>query len=251
MTKKKLTIIIPTYNSEKFIKNCLNSILKQTFKDFIVFIADGGSTDRTLEILNNTLSNYKIISQKDKCSEEGINKCFSKIQTKFFMIIGSDDFLGNKKYIENLFKKINKPGIDIVFPNLGVVVNKRKKIIKQPNNFSYLKYKTIVPGLGWLAKKKIAKINRFSCKLKVATDYDFFYRLKNKGINFFRDNKSVYYFRLGGHSFKNAIIGFKEMKSISLKNNGPKIKIYCQYFLTLIKFFIKFIILKKYHKIDY
>ena len=48
-----LTVIIPTFNSSSYLKPCLNSLEKQTFKNYKVFIADGGSTDNTLEIFKN------------------------------------------------------------------------------------------------------------------------------------------------------------------------------------------------------
>jgi glycosyltransferase involved in cell wall biosynthesis len=69
MAKKKIiTIIIPTYNSEKHIQNCLASIHKQTFKDLVIYIADGGSNDRTLDIIRRSSRNFRIISKKDNSS---------------------------------------------------------------------------------------------------------------------------------------------------------------------------------------
>jgi glycosyltransferase involved in cell wall biosynthesis len=244
MFLKKVTIILPTYNSEKFLPICLKSIEEQTFKNFIIFCVDGGSTDDTFKIIKNSKLNIKIISKKDKSFEDGVNRSFRFIKTNFFMIIGSDDFLGGPNYIKSLYNVIKNNKYDIVFSQYGVVLNIRKKIIPQSNDFSCLNYKTVVPGLGWIAKKKILKSAKFSCKLKVATDYDFFLKLYKKKFNFFRINKSVYYFRLGGNSFKNALLGFKEQKFISLKSNGPKLKIYYIYFLSVIKFIVKFKILK-------
>jgi glycosyltransferase len=244
MFLKKVTIILPTYNSEKFLPICLKSIEEQTFKNFIIFCVDGGSTDDTFKIIKKSKLNIKIISKKDKSFEDGVNKSFRFIKTNFFMIIGSDDFFGGPNYIKNLYNVIKNNKYDIVFSQYGVVLNKRKKTILQSNDFSCLNYKTVVPGLGWIAKKKILKSAKFSCKLKVATDYDFFLKLYKKKFNFFRTNKSVYYFRLGGNSFKNALLGLKEQKFISLKANGPKLKIYYIYFLSVIKFIVKFKILK-------
>lgn len=243
MFLKKVTIILPTYNSEKFLPICLKSIEKQTFKDFKIFCVDGGSKDRTLKIIKNSKLNIKIISKKDKSFEDGINKSFRFIKTNFFMFIGSDDFLGDVNYIKNLYEIIKNKEYDIVFSQYGEASNKSKKIIQQNNDFSCLNYKTVVPGIGWIATKDILKSAKYSCKLKVATDYDFLLKLYKKKFNFFRTNKSVYYFRLGGNSFKNALLGFKEQKFISLKYNGPKLKIYYIYFLSVIKFIIKFKIL--------
>ena len=60
--KKKITIIIPTYNSEKYILESLKS-LKQSYKNYSVFIADGGSKDRTLSLIKKSNLNYR---KKDK-----------------------------------------------------------------------------------------------------------------------------------------------------------------------------------------
>ena len=46
-----LSIIIPVYNSERFLKECLDSVLSQSFSDFEVIVVDDGSTDSTCDIL--------------------------------------------------------------------------------------------------------------------------------------------------------------------------------------------------------
>ena len=56
---KKVTIGLPVYNGEKFIHKCLDSLLKQTFKNFIIIISDNASTDNTKKICQE-------YSQKDK-----------------------------------------------------------------------------------------------------------------------------------------------------------------------------------------
>ena len=50
-----ISIVIPVYNVEKYLKECLDSILNQTFKDFEVICVNDGSTDNSLEILMNLL----------------------------------------------------------------------------------------------------------------------------------------------------------------------------------------------------
>ena len=246
---KLLTILIPTFNSEKFLPTCLRSIEKQCFKNFQIFCVDGGSKDRTLKIIKNSKLNIKIISKKDKSFEDGVNKSFRYIKTNFFMIIGSDDFLGGPNYIKNLYNIIKNNKYHIVFSQYGEVLNKRKKIILQSNDFSCLNYKTVVPGLGWIGTKEILKSAKYSCKLKVATDYDFFLKLYKKKFNFFRTNKSVYYFRLGANSFRNALLGYYEQKTIGLRNNGSKLRIYFTYYFLITKFYTKFVILNLFFNI--
>ena len=61
-----------------------------------------------------------------------------------------------------------------------------------------MKYKTIAPGFGWIAKTKIFRKQKFDFKnFKIANDYEMFLRLYLKKKVFLRENKSIYYFRLG------------------------------------------------------
>ena len=60
----KVSVIIPVYNSEKYIKSCLNSVLEQSFKDYEIIAINDGSTDNTLKILKNYSlkhNNFKLL----------------------------------------------------------------------------------------------------------------------------------------------------------------------------------------------
>jgi glycosyltransferase involved in cell wall biosynthesis len=246
MTKNfQLTICIPTYNSEKYIGKCLNSIRKQTFQDFIIHIADGDSNDSTLEIIKKSCFNYKIISKKDNGNIDAANKLFASVRTDYFSLICSDDYLGNKNYFKYLFESIVKSKADIVCSCVAEVSNGKIKISKQDDNINNLSYKFNFSLAGFLAKKNVSKMGKFNTNYKVACDYDYALRLHKKGFNFFRDDRAIYNFRIGGISYKNAYLGFAECKNIALKYNGPKLKIYFQYFKSVLKFFIKHKCLKK------
>ena len=61
MEVKKLTVIIPTFNKIELLKECLQSLTKQTFKDFETIVIDNGSNDKTAEFLNSNYPKIKII----------------------------------------------------------------------------------------------------------------------------------------------------------------------------------------------
>lgn len=95
--KYDLTIIIPAYNSEKWIKECLDSVLQQktTYKYKVIVINDG-STDRTLEIINSykkIYSNLYIIDQENKGYSGARNIALKEIESKYIMFVDSDDIL--------------------------------------------------------------------------------------------------------------------------------------------------------------
>src|SRR5580698_6746094 len=57
---KLISVIIPSYNAEKYITDCLNSIIQQTYTSWEIIVINDGSTDKTLEILNQNKYKEKI-----------------------------------------------------------------------------------------------------------------------------------------------------------------------------------------------
>lgn len=90
----KITIVTPTYNSEKYIEKCIESIKKQSYKNYEHIIVDGNSNDRTVEILRKHENTYpmKWISEKDNGMYDAINKGFAMATGEVYAWINSDDF---------------------------------------------------------------------------------------------------------------------------------------------------------------
>ena len=120
--KYDLTVFIPTYNHEKFIRRAINSVLNQKFNGRAkIIIRDDKSTDKTVKILNHykKFKNISIIfSKKRMYHMVGRKKGFAlfyealkKINTKYFAILDGDDFWSDKLKIHrqiNAFKKDKK-----------------------------------------------------------------------------------------------------------------------------------------------
>ena len=108
----KVSIITPTFNSEKYLTKTLQSIKNQTYKKFELIIIDGGSTDRTLKIIKE---NKKLIqyceTKKDKGIYDAFNKGIKLAKGKYIVIVNSDDTL-----TKNALQILNK--YDLKFPNI-------------------------------------------------------------------------------------------------------------------------------------
>lgn len=119
MQKMKTSIIIVTYNAENYIKNCLNSILKQNNKNFDVIIVDNNSKDKTLEIINNfQKKSKKIYLLKNnenlgfsKSNNIGIKFAIEK-QSDYFLLLNQDTVVDKNliKTGEKYFKTIKDAG---------------------------------------------------------------------------------------------------------------------------------------------
>lgn len=89
-----ISIIIVTYNAEKFLQNCLDSIYIQAYPFIEIIVMDGGSTDGTVEILrgnSDKLAFWK--SEKDTGIYDAMNKALAHVQGEWIYFIGADDTL--------------------------------------------------------------------------------------------------------------------------------------------------------------
>ena len=121
----KVSIVIPAYNVEKYIEECLASLLKQTYKNFEVIIVNDGSTDLTPEIANvfNHCDNrFNLISQKNSGLSASRNRGIEMAKGEYICFIDSDDWV-DENYLENLLNAIEKNNCDIA---ASTIVRKRK-----------------------------------------------------------------------------------------------------------------------------
>ena len=93
-TDKKVSVIIPVYNGEKFIDNAIKSVLNQTYHNFEIIVVDDGSIDSSVSILKKYEKNSKVKVQYKKKNEgqaAAINFALSKIQGSYIAYLDCDD----------------------------------------------------------------------------------------------------------------------------------------------------------------
>ena len=110
----KVSIIIPVYNQQKYIKRCMDSAINQTLEDKEIIVVNDGSTDNTSSILNNyLLKNVKIINQENSGVAVARNKGLSMASGEYIQFLDSDDYL-KPKALEILYNTAKKNDVDIV-----------------------------------------------------------------------------------------------------------------------------------------
>ena len=99
----RISINLVTWNGEKYIKHCINSVLAQTFKDYELNIMDNGSHDKTVEIINKSFPQFKIITNKENTGfAPGHNKLFAWAKSEYIMCLNQDMML-EPNFLDNLF----------------------------------------------------------------------------------------------------------------------------------------------------
>ena len=114
-----LTIIVPVYNSENWLKECMESIVLQKTKySFQIIAIDDGSTDRSGQILNQYIKNpcVEVIRQENKGYSGARNAGLERVKSKYIMFVDSDDVL-LPNAIECLLSKAYLEDADIVEGN--------------------------------------------------------------------------------------------------------------------------------------
>jgi glycosyltransferase involved in cell wall biosynthesis len=134
MTNKTVDILLATYNGEKYLKEQIDSILNQTHTKWNLIIRDDGSTDNTLNIIEEYKSKYfeKIHIIKDEFKNVGVNKNFSLLmnhsKSDYIMFCDQDDFWLPQKIeltFELMIKEEKKENLPIlIFSDLKVVDDK-------------------------------------------------------------------------------------------------------------------------------
>jgi len=93
----KFSIIIPTYNVEKYVQACLASIVNQTFQDLEIIIVNDGSTDNSIHVIENYLSDktvsIKILTQKNAGLSAARNTGIKEVEGEYVIFLDSDDTL--------------------------------------------------------------------------------------------------------------------------------------------------------------
>lgn len=133
----KISVIMPVYNGEEYIKNTVESVLGQTFSDFEFIIIDDGSTDNTLNILKNFSDNrIKILNQNHGGIVKALNLGIKESQGEYIIRIDADDICISNRF-EKLITYMNEN------PNVSVCGSWVRKIDKEGNVIGELKYPPI------------------------------------------------------------------------------------------------------------
>ena len=112
----KVSIIVPTYNVENYLRECMDSIVGQTLKDIEIICINDGSTDKSLEILKNYAAKDPRIIIVDKKNEGygvGMNIGLERASGEYIGIVEPDDFVPANMY-EDLYNAAKKNDLDFV-----------------------------------------------------------------------------------------------------------------------------------------
>ncbi|MDA9373535.1 glycosyltransferase [Flavobacteriaceae bacterium] len=249
----KISIITATYNSNKSLKSCIDSVVMQDYGSIEYIIIDGQSTDSSIDIVNDFQTSYpyiKVVSENDDGIYDALNKGLAIATGDVIGFLHSDDLFPSSTIISELASKINNDNLDGIYGDLQYV-NKENtnKIIRL---WKSCEFKLELLKKGWmpahptlfLKKHVYYKHGEFNTSYKISADYDFMLRiLKDKTLKFGYLPRVITKMRVGGasnRSFKNIIRKTKEDYNAVCSNNvGGWFSIFLKNTTKLRQFIIK------------
>jgi glycosyltransferase involved in cell wall biosynthesis len=225
--KMKVSIITVCYNSERTIEDTICSVAGQTYKDIEYIIVDGGSTDKTNEIVKKHSDVVSVhISEKDNGLYDAMNKGIKLATGDVVGILNSDDVLASQTTIEKIANLIKK--FDGVYGDVGFYDQALNKKTRHYSSSGFHKAKFsrgFMPAHPscYLKKDLINKVGLYSLNFKIASDFDFLVRafsIPNAQFLYFQDE--IVKMREGGISTSGLSANILLNKEIiqSCRNNG-------------------------------
>ena len=165
-----VSIIIPTFNSERTLQNALQSILRQKYVDFEVLVMDGGSQDKTLEVAMSLRDDrLKIWNEKDEGIYDAMNKGIDKASGEWLYFMGSDDMLLNEDVLSKVFDDPTNRNQDILYGQ--VLLESTNTLYLGEFNAEKLIFQNISHQAIFFRRSLLMAHGKFNLKYKTCADH--------------------------------------------------------------------------------
>lgn len=131
--KEQISVIIPIYNVEKYLSDCVESVLKQTYTDLEIILVDDGSQDASGQICDDYAkqdSRVQVIHKKNGGLSSARNAGIDQATGQYFFFLDSDDWIAENA-LELLYKEIKSTGSDLALCNMQYVDEQGKNLENQ------------------------------------------------------------------------------------------------------------------------
>ncbi|WP_167883631.1 glycosyltransferase [Leptospira ognonensis] len=232
-----ISVITATFNAEKYLPRLIESLRNQTDKDFSWIVADGGSTDKTLEILKKAKDlRLTLTSQADFGIYDALNRGIKNVSSEYYIVMGADDRF-NIDAIANYRNCARESNADII----AAAVKVGDKIWYPRKNYGWLYGMAGVASshsVGLLIRRSLHnKYGYYPKNLSITADQMFIKQALMKGASIYRDTFIAGELNLTGFSSNSVIHFMAEFFTVQMKTERFRIFQICLFFLRLMKNF--------------
>ena len=221
--KPRVSVIIPTYNRGWIIKEAIDSVMAQDYRDFELIIVDDGSTDNTPDILNSYRSDIMVFRQENQGVSTARNRGLAEASGRFIAFLDSDDLWLPQKLFRQVEFFNKNPDAQIcqteeTWIRKGVRVNPKKRH-KKPWGMifeSSLALCLVSPSAVMIRRSLFEEVGGFDETLPACEDYDLWLRISCRYPVYLIDTPLI--IKRGGHNDQlSASPGLDKFRIESLK----------------------------------
>ena len=202
----KVSVLLSTYNDEKYIKECVESVLNQSFSDFEFIIIDDGSTDGTYDVISKIHdSRIKVFRKENTGIIDSVNFGISKCIGEYIARMDGDDVCHVDRLKCQLDFLTNNLDYSICGSNTiyidgaGRRIGKTKFPISNEAIKEYMLFGSPISNPSVMVRREVLVDNAYSKEFPVAEDYELWIRLRDK-YKFFNIKKPLLFYRFHGHN---------------------------------------------------
>jgi glycosyltransferase involved in cell wall biosynthesis len=190
MSKPLVSIVTPSYNQGDYLIDTIESIRSQSYSPIEHIVVDGGSTDESIELLEQHENQYNLnwVSEPDEGQADAINKGFDMAEGEIIGWINSDDLYFDNLVVEKVVNSFTTfTTADVIYGNIAVINSKGKMTsiqCFQEFDSEILKYGNIIPQPGVFLRDYVVDKNKLNTDFKFCVDYEFWLRLSQLGYEF-------------------------------------------------------------------
>ena len=183
----KISVITATFNSGKTVRDTIESVLRQTYKDIEYIIVDGQSKDDTLEIVRSYESQFgeriRYVSEPDKGIYDAMNKGIAMATGDVVGILNSDDFYTSNNVLEQVAKTLSDTNIDAVYGDVHYVNDDHldkcvRYYTSRPFHRSWMRFGFMPAHPSFYCRRSVyERYGTFDLSYKVAADFENLLRL--------------------------------------------------------------------------
>jgi glycosyltransferase involved in cell wall biosynthesis len=224
--RPRLSIIVATWNAARTLERCIDSIKSQQFTEWELLIADGASTDQTVDIIHRHESSIVWWqSKKDAGIYDAWNQALPHAQGDYVCFLGADDFFASGTSLGDVFKAMGEQRYDLV-TSRGIIFDPatgKEYKFGSAWNYSRIGRRMVVCHPGLLHHRSLFDTyGSFNAKYRIAADLEFLLRLEPTISTFDIEMVSVR-IEAAGISRKNVLKRLAEQRDIlaSCGRYGP------------------------------
>ena len=203
--KPLISIVTVVFNGEKYLEETIQSVINQTYDNVEYIIVDGGSTDRTLDIIKQYEDQIDYwVSEKDNGVYDAMNKGIDLVSGVWINFMNAGDSFYNKNILSKMFEN-NFYKIDILYGDYQEIYPSGIKKLAKPKSLSHTNQGMPVCHQSCFVKALYHKKNKFSLLYSVSCDFEFIYNAYQKKASFKYVDMIVSNYLIGGMSAQNSM----------------------------------------------